>query len=286
MSSSSQTQLKTALITGANSGIGRVTAIELARRGYHVVLACRSMSNTTPVLEEIKALGAGSAEFIELELGDFESVRHCAATFLKLDRPLHLLVLNAGLAGRKGLTRSGFELTFGVCHMGHFLLTHLLLDKLKASRPSRVVAVSSKLHSRVRGIDFSSLRSPTSSVGGVKEYAVAKLANLLFIRELARRLEGTGVSTYALHPGIVATNVWRSLPWPIDAVVKRFMITESQGARTTIFCATELSLAHESGHYYENSRRSASSAAGSNPELARRLWIESERWIAQAGATT
>lgn len=275
---------KVALITGANSGIGRVTAVDLARRGYHVVLACRSFDKTKPVLDQIAQLGAGSgsAEFIPLELGDLSSVRACAETFLKKGLPLQLLVLNAGLAGQKGMTKSGFEITFGVCHLGHFLLTRLLLDRLKSSKPSRIVVVSSKLHRRVRGIDFDALQQPTSSVGGLREYAVAKLANLLFARELARRLQGSGVTSYAIHPGIVATNVWRSMPRPLASILKRWMTSEEDGARTSLYCATDPVLIKESGLYYENATRVAPSKTAADAALARRLWDESEKWTQSA----
>jgi retinol dehydrogenase-12 len=269
-----------ALVTGANSGIGRVTARELALRGYHVFLACRSKQATDVVLKEIaeKSQGKARAEFLPLDLGDLQSVRYCADQFLSRQLPLHLLVANAGLASQHGLTASGFELTFGVCHVGHFLLTKLLLDRLKASAPSRVVVVASEAHRNPVTIDFDAVRRPTATLTGLKEYGVAKLANVLFATELARQLEGTGVTTYALHPGVVATNVWRSVPWPFDRLIKRFMITEEQGAATSLYCATDPALATQSGRYYENCRIEAASTVMQDSDLARRLWQESERW--------
>jgi retinol dehydrogenase-12 len=139
---------RVALVTGANSGIGRVTAVELALRGYHVFLACRDAGKTAEVLDEIaqRSGGTARAEFIALDLGDLDSVRQCAQAFNARQLPLHLLVNNAGLAGQKGFTTSGFELAFGVCHIGHFLLTRLLLDRLKQAAPSRVVVVASRAH--------------------------------------------------------------------------------------------------------------------------------------------
>jgi retinol dehydrogenase-12 len=184
---------RTCLVTGANTGIGRATAVGLARRGAHVLLACRSAERTRPVLDEIAGLpgGGGSAAFVALDLADLDAVRVAAAEVLDRlgpDRPLDLLVNNAGLAGTKGVTQQGFELAFGVSHLGHCLLTTLLLDKLVASAPARVVNLSSKAHFGAKGLDFAALQQPTRSAGGLVEYQVAKLCNVLFTLELARRL--------------------------------------------------------------------------------------------------
>lgn len=272
---------KVALVTGANSGIGQVTARQLALQGYHVFLACRSRQKTEPVLQEIRSLSHGQAraEFIELDLGNLDSVRRCAEVFLARDLPLHLLVANAGLAGQKGMTESGFELTFGVCHVGHFLLTQLLTSRLKESKPARIVIVASKAHRHAKGIDFDAVLKPTQSLGGIKEYAVAKLANVLFAKELGRRLYGAGVTVYAVHPGVVFTNVWRSLPKPLVKLMSRFMIDAQDGAATTLYCATRPQLAGDTGLYYDNCKVVVSSPAAQNIDLARRLWEKSEGWV-------
>ena len=276
-----QSNGKVAIVTGANSGIGRVTARELALQGWQVFLACRSKDKTQPVLDEIASLSGGSAkaEFLPLDLGDLASVRACAESFLARGLPLQLLVANAGLGGQTGLTRSGFELCFGVCHIGHFLLTQLLLDRLKASAPARVVVVSSKLHRQCKEIPFEAQREKTKSVGGMKEYAVAKLANVLFAKELARRLEGSGVTTYALHPGVVATDIYRTIPWPLDRLMKLFMISAEEGAKTSLHCALSPEAGRESGLYYNNCRAEQPSKLALDTALARRLWDESERWV-------
>ncbi len=272
---------KVAFITGANSGIGAVTAKELALQGYHVFLACRSKNKTQPVLQEIQTLthGQAKAEFIELDLADLDSVRQCAKTFLSKDLPLHLLIANAGLAGQSGLTQSGFELAFGVCHVGHFLLVQLLTEQLIASQPARIVVVASQAHRHAKEIDFNAVFRPTQSFAGLKEYAVAKLANILFVKELARRLYGTGVTAYAIHPGVVATNVWRGLPKPLVKLIHRFMISPEDGAKTTLYCATQPQLANETGFYYDNCKVKASSATAQNIELASQLWQRSLDWV-------
>jgi retinol dehydrogenase 12 len=193
-----------------------------------------------------------------------------------------LLWATAGLAGSLGLTKSGFERTFGVCHMGHFLLTKLLLDTLKASAPARVVVVASKAHYRAKGIDFDALRKPTVAKTGLPEYMVAKLANVLFAAELSRQLKGTGVTTYSLHPGVVATDVWRSVPAPIAKVIKWFMLTEEEGAATSLHCALSDEAGLQTGLYYDECKPKEPSALAQDPALSARLWTESERWLATA----
>lgn len=276
-------ELKVALITGANTGIGRVTALELARAGMHVFVACRSLDKARPVVAEIIATtGNTKVELLEIDLADFASVRACAAAFLKRDLPLHLLINNGGLAGSHGRTKSGFELAFGVNHMGHFLLTSLLLDRIKQSAPARIVNVASRAHIRVKGIDFDAVRTRTKTRTAVKEYGVSKLANVLFSAELSRRLEGTGVTTYALHPGVVATDVWRTIPWPFDRLIKLFMITVEQGALTTLHCALSDEAGKQTGLYYDKQKVIAPSKVGQDMDLAKRLWTQSEQWIAES----
>jgi retinol dehydrogenase-12 len=254
--------------------------VELALRGYHVFLACRDAGKTAEVLDEIaqRSGGKAKAEFIALDLGDLDSVRQCAQAFNARELPLHLLVNNAGLAGQKGFTKSGFELAFGVCHVGHFLLTRLLLDRLKQAAPSRVVVVASRAHRHAKGIDFAAVRQPSRSRGGLMDYSVAKLANILFAAELGRRLAGTGVTTYALHPGVVGTNVWRSVPWPLDRLVKLFMIDSEEGAKTTLYCATSDAVAQQTGLYYDKCAVATPTPVARDAALAQALWTASEGW--------
>lgn len=274
---------RVALITGANTGIGLVTACALARRGAQLFITCRNHATARTALEQIRnASGNPQVEALTLDLGDFASVRACAQTFLDRGLPLHLLVNNAGLAGTRGLTASGFERAFGVNHMGHFLLTGLLLERIKATPPARIVTVASRAHYRASALDWTTLRQPTHSRTGVVEYSNSKLANVLFSAELGRRLAGTGVTTYALHPGVVASDVWRAVPWPIRPLMKLRMISTEEGARTTLHCASAAQLADETGLYYDKCQPRTPSDMGRDKVLAAELWQRSEAWT---GAT-
>jgi NAD(P)-dependent dehydrogenase (short-subunit alcohol dehydrogenase family) len=231
-------------------------------------------------LEEIRAAGGGRpVKCLALDLGDLASVRSAAREFLSVGHPLHLLVNNAGVAGAHGRTASGFELAFGVNHLGHFLLTQLLLDRLRASAPARIVTVASKAHYRAQGIDWEALRERTRSGSGLPEYSVSKLCNVLFSAELGRRLAGSGVTAYSLHPGVVATGIWRSLPWPLGPLIKLAMISPEKGAATTLHCASAPELERESGLYYDKCEAKAPSALAQDPELAATLWRKSEEWV-------
>jgi len=270
---------RVALITGANTGIGLVTARELARQGVHLFITCRDLATARKALDDIRAVsGNTQVEALTLDLGDFASVHSCAQTFLARDLPLHLLVNNAGLAGAGGITASGFELAFGVNHMGHFLLTQLLLARIQASAPARIVSVASRAHYRATGLDWDALRQPTQSRTAITEYNNSKLANVLFSAELGRRLAGSGVATYALHPGVVASDVWRAVPWPIRPLMKLGMISTEQGAVTTLHCATAPQLAGESGLYYDKCQARTPSAMGRDAALAQELWRRSLLW--------
>ncbi|MEZ4219466.1 MAG: SDR family oxidoreductase [Polyangiaceae bacterium] len=270
---------KVVAITGASSGIGRVTALELARAGARVLLLNRSRERTQPVLDAIAAeVGEGRAEMVPLDLGSLDSVREAARTLLARDEPLHVLINNAGLAGQRGETKDGFELAFGTNHLGHFLLTQLLLERLKQSAPARVVTVASRAHLRVKGIDFDAVRGRTRSVSGYPEYSVSKLANVLFSAELGRRMAGTGVRSYSLHPGVVASDIWRRIPGFARPLVKLFMISNEEGARTSLYCATAPELADQTSHYYDECKEQKPSRAARDEALARELWERSEGW--------
>ncbi len=270
---------RTFLVTGANTGIGRETALTLARRGARVFVAGRSEPKTLPVIDQIAAQTGNSAlTFLSLDLGDLASVRACANEFLRTGESLHGLINNAGLAGQRGMTESGFELAFGTNYVGPFLLTGLLLELLRESAPARIVNVSSIGHYRAAGIDYEAVRRPTKSLTGLPEYAVSKLGNVLHAQELARRLQGDGITTYSLHPGAIASDVWRRVPWPVRPLIKRRMRSPVEGARTSLYCATSPEVANESGHYYDDCRREEPSAVAT-PELAAELWDRSVAWV-------
>jgi NAD(P)-dependent dehydrogenase (short-subunit alcohol dehydrogenase family) len=269
---------RTILITGANTGIGRATTEALAARGATVYMACRSEAKAAPVRDEIAAsTGNDSLRLLTLDLADLASVRACAQAFLDTGAPLHVLVNNAGLAGKRGMSASGFELAFGTNHVGPFLFTNLLLDRLRASAPARVVTVSSEGHYRVDGIDYDAVRRPTRTRTAFHEYCVSKLANVLHAQELGRRLEGSGVTTYSLHPGTIASDVWREVPWPIRPLMKRRMRSPAEGAQTSVYCATSPDVAGETGLYYEDCRRKEPSRHAT-PASAADLWERSDAW--------
>jgi NAD(P)-dependent dehydrogenase (short-subunit alcohol dehydrogenase family) len=275
---------RTFLVTGGNTGIGRATAEGLAQRGGRVWIAARSRAKGEVAVAGIKAsTGNDSVFFVPLDLADLDSVRACAAAFLALGEPLHVLVNNAGVAGRRGLTRQGFELMFGVNHLGHFALTDALLGRLRDSAPARVVTVSSDAHYSAPGIDFEALRRPARGITGFGEYAVSKLCNVLFSAELARRVAGTGVSTYALHPGVVASDIWRRVPWPVRPILTRRMLSVDEGAATSLYCATSPDVAQASGLFYDTCAERAPSAVAT-PELGRVLWDRSAAWTVSSQA--
>ena len=268
---------RTFLVTGGNTGIGLATARGLAAGGGRIYLGCRSAARGQAAVAAITAAtGNDQVGFLPLDLADLTSVRACAQAFLALGEPLHVLINNAGVGGARGLTADGFELAFGTNHLGHFALTRVLAGHLAACAPARVVTVASDAH-QAPGVDFSRLRQPTRSFTGLPEYAVSKLCNVLFSQELARRMDGRGVTSYALHPGVVASDIFRRVPQPFRSAIKLFMISPEQGARTSLYCATDPGLAGVSGRYYDNCAEREPNRVVT-AELAGRLWEQSEAW--------
>ena len=277
---------RTVLITGANSGIGKATATALARAGAAVVITARDAQRGVQAVEEIRAAaqGRGSVEVRELDLARLASVRSFAAEFLTDHPRLDVLILNAGLtAAQRTVTEDGFETLFQVNHLGHFLLSHLLRERLVESAPARIVVVSSSSHRQAGALDFDDLQSERGYVG-LRAYARTKLANILFARELARRLQGTGVTVNALHPGTVRTG------WGADGDAGRLLslglflarwwfLSPEQGARTSVYLATSPEVEGATGGYYVRRRLRRPGANALDDEAARRLWQISEELL-------
>ncbi|KAL7976093.1 hypothetical protein Chor_009771 [Crotalus horridus] len=273
---------KTVLITGGNVGIGKATAVDLARRGARVILACRDKARGESAVCDIRR-ESGNSEVILmiLDLANLNSVRAFAQTFLKSEPRLDILINNAGVF-KDGQTTDGFDLGFQVNHLAHFLLTHLLLDRLKRCAPSRVVIMSSSAHSSGK-IDFQTIHKPVEGMWqALQSYSNSKLANILHTLELANRLEGTNVTCYVVHPGIVKTEIGRScphwLPWLLW-FMKPFIRDSDSGAQTTIYCATEEGIERLSGRYFVDCQPKVPSPQTRDDQLAKKLWEFSERLL-------
>ncbi len=276
-------QNKNILITGASSGIGKETAIELAKMGANVILAGRSSAKHESVISELQVIAPqGKFKYIPLELEDLNSVRECARQFLDLNLSLHILINNAGVYGQKGATKQGFEVHFGVNHLGHFLLTLLLLDSLKASAsastPSRILNLASGAHRYATKWDWKALQKPTKTMTTMIEYGISKLSNILFTLELAEQLKNTHVLCFAIHPGIVKTDIWRHLPGAVQSFMNITpILSPYEGARTTLYCATDCP-ASEHGQFLTNCKRETPTALGQDHKLAKELWQRSLEW--------
>ena len=272
--------MSTFFVTGANSGIGRALVEALAARGESnsIVLATRSEERTTPVLRELRSrYPAAKLQWVHLDVSDLGSVRRTAEAFLVTKQPIDVLVNNAGIAGTRRLSKDGFDITYATNHIGPFLLTNLLLPRLRESPQGRVVNVASNAHFAAKTMNWAGLERRTAPKrSGFKDYATTKLMNVLHAKELARRLSGSRVTTYALHPGAVASNIWRSIPWPVQWVMKRFMLSNEQGAETPLYCATAPELAAATGRYYYKSREGKTSPLAQDAALARELWERTE----------
>jgi dehydrogenase/reductase SDR family protein 13 len=269
------------LVTGANSGIGRALVEALAERGGRVVLAARSETRTRPVLEGIRSRHPGAdAQFLRLDLSDLSMIQRAAAEFFANGRPLDVLVNNAAIAGSRAVSPEGFQLTYAVNHIGPFLLTSLLLPRLQQSPAGRIVNVASAAHFQVKQIDWSVLERRTApKLSAFGDYAVSKLMNVLHARELARRFAGTSATASSCHPGVVASNIWRAVPQPLQWFIKLFMLSNEQGAETPLFCATAAEVARTSGSYYDKCREVPPNPLANDEVLARELWDRTERAV-------
>jgi retinol dehydrogenase-14 len=276
---------RTVLITGANSGIGKATAAILAGQGAGVTITSRNRDRGEAAAGDIRreAGGRGSVSVGDLDLARLSSVRAFAEQFRAEHPRLDVLVLNAGLTlARREVTEDGFEMQLQVNHLGHFLLTHLLLDRLRSSAPARVVVVASVAH-KAGGIDFDDLQLE-HSYSGMRAYGRSKLANVLFTRELARRLEGTGVTVNAMHPGTVRTG-WGGdgdagflLALGIRMASWAFLSPHKAGLRVA-YLAAGTDVEGLTGGYYVRNRLTDPAPAGRDDDAARRLWEVSEQLL-------
>lgn len=277
----------TVVVTGGNAGVGKETAVGLARAGTTVIITSRDRAKGVAALTDVRERsGSDAVELMSLDLASFASIRSFSEELLARHDRLDVLVNNAGLISRgRTETQDGFETTFGVNHLGHFLLTSLLLDRLRAGAPSRVVVVASHAHKQARrGLDFTDLQSERK-YSPMAAYAKSKLANIYFARELARRLEGTGVTANSLHPGFVASRFARDgdggrLGDIVMPLARPLAISPEKGARTSIWLASAPSLAGVTGEYFYKCKPSTPTAVARDDEAARRLWAVSEELVA------
>jgi len=267
---------RTVIITGANTGIGKETAINLAKRKARVILACRDLGRGTRAEKEIKqASKSDEVKFKQLDLASFASIKKFAAEILEEESRIDILINNAGIMRCPyWKTEDGFEMQFGVNHLGHFLLTNLLLDRIKESPAGRIVIVSSLAHARAKGINFDDINSENCYSPGIA-YAQSKLANNLFTLALSKRLSGTNVTVNCLHPGVIYTELGRHVEWwkkifllPLVLIMK----TPWQGAQTNIYCAVDEELDGISGRYFADCKEKEPSPAALDELVAEQLW--------------
>lgn len=272
---------KVVLITGATNGIGKITALELAKKGAKVVIVGRNAAKTAATLSEIRSQSGNSGvDSLLADLSSQAQVRSLAEEFKQKYQRLDVLVNNAGAVfSQRQETVDGYEMTFAFNHLSCFLLTNLLLDLVKASAPSRIVNVSSAAHT-FGPLNFDDLMSTHYGMAGFKAYGQSKLANVMFTYELARRLEGTGVTVNVLHPGVVNTGFGKNNQGIMNLALKvfgLFSLTPEQGAQTSIYLASSPEVAGVSGKYFDHCKPVASSKASYDQAAQNRLWEISEK---------
>ncbi|XP_076315001.1 retinol dehydrogenase 11-like [Tachypleus tridentatus] len=272
---------KTVIVTGGNTGIGKETAKELARRHASVVLACRNQEKGKMAAEDIiDSTGNTKIEVMVLDLSSQKSVREFVDKFKRTHDRLDILINNAGVFAlpERTLTAEGYEMTFATNHLGHFLLTNLLLDMLKKCAPARIITVSS-INYKLGVINFDNLNSERYYTSDIV-YSHTKLANILFTRELANRLAGTGVTAYSLHPGLVHTDIFRHYHgvrrFLVDVIVSMYGKTAEEGAQTTIYLAMAPGIESLSGEYFADCKMLNTRPKAKDMQVAQKLWEVSE----------
>jgi len=263
------------LVTGGNSGIGKETAVGLARLGATVIIVSRDRVKGETALSEIKRKSESqSVDLMVADLSSMQSVHQLAQEFLAKYPKLHVLVNNAGIfLPKRMVTVDGLETTFTTNHLGHFLLTNLLLDRIKASAPSRVINITSDAHKGAE-IDFDDLMGE-KKFSGFKAYGQSKLANILFTYELARRLGGTGVTANCLHPGLVRTGFGKDVVGLMTFVVRvvgPFMMSPEKAARAAVYLASSPELESVTGKHFVKGKEEYSSRESFDQTTAERLW--------------
>src|ERR687896_1437129 len=275
---------KTCLITGSTSGIGKEIAIGLAKMKANVVLVGRNKAKCQATLEEISRnvsinSNKDRVSYLLADLSSQASIQQLANEFLDRYESLDILINNAGVfLSRRLITVDGIEYTFAVNHLAPFLLTNLLLERIKASSPSRIITTSSVAH-RGAHINFDNLQFEKGRYNGVEAYRQSKLANILFTTELARRSTGSGVTSNCFHPGGVRTNLVQSSPWYyrlIWTIIGPFLVSPNKGADTAIYLASSSMVENVSGEYFVNRKSVDPSGLADDPQLAAKLWMKSE----------
>jgi NAD(P)-dependent dehydrogenase (short-subunit alcohol dehydrogenase family) len=276
----------TCAITGPTSGIGRATALALGERGARLLLLCRSPGKGAELARELQALGADSA-VVQCDLSSLQAVAQAAARVRELAPQLDLLINNAGVVNAaRRLSADGLEEMFAVNHLAHFLLTTRLLPALQGAPAARIVHVASNAHHFVRGFDFDDYNWERRRYRTFAAYGHSKLANILFNRALARRLQGTAITTNALHPGAVATGMGTNnggFARFTMLLMKPFFLSPEQGASTSIYLATAPALAGRSGGYYRRCKPEQAKPWAEDDAAAERLWALSEQLLAERG---
>ncbi|NDI36762.1 SDR family oxidoreductase [Chengkuizengella sediminis] len=274
---------KIAIITGANSGMGLATTTEIAKKGATVIMLCRNKQRGETALHTAKQQsGSQNIELMICDLGSLESIHTFVAQFKEKYNKLDILINNAGVMSlKRELTSDGFEMQLGINHLGHFLLTNLLLERLKNAEEARIINVSSGAH-KIGKID---LQDPflTKRYGFMKGYAQSKLANILFTKELSNKLKNTNITVNALHPGAVATNIGVNRKTGFGKnfikLMKPFFLSAEEGASTAIYLATSDEVKDTTGEYFYKKKISLVSKIAQDNELSKKLWTWSEQQV-------